>query len=86
MATPLDLSAYAQPLSCEHRIEDMALVSDVQITGDITLVSPLTHSYSAANSFVSSALIIGDMQARVSKFFSQYTWTSIWSDSLVRAD
>ncbi|MFA7239367.1 MAG: hypothetical protein WC091_04585 [Sulfuricellaceae bacterium] len=83
MRTPLDLTAYAQPLECEHRIEDMALVSDVQITGDITFVAPLAHSYSAANSYISSALIIGDMQARVSKFFSQYTWTGVWSDSLI---
>lgn len=83
MADALDLAAYAQPLVCEHRIEDMVLVRDVQITGDLSIVAPLSHSYDVAGSYVSSALLIGDMQARVSKFFSQYTWTGIWSDSLI---
>lgn len=83
MADPLDLSPYAQPLTCEHRVEDMALVSDVQITGEITIVSGLKHDYTAANSMVSSALIIGDMQARQNKFFSQATWTAVWSDTLI---
>lgn len=83
MANPLDISAFAQPFSCEHRIEDMALVSDVQITGEVTLVSGIKHAYTASNSLLSSALIIGDMQARPNKFFSQTTWTGVWSDVLI---
>lgn len=83
MADPLDIAAYAQPFVCEHRVEDMALVSDVQITGEIAIVSGLKHAYTAANSLLSSALIIGDMQARPNKFFSQTTWTSVWSDTII---
>jgi hypothetical protein len=83
MANPLDLTGYAQPLVCEHRIEDSALVGDVQITGQITLLKPIRHAYAADVSYLSSALTIGDMQARVTNLFDQETWTSEFSDALI---
>lgn len=78
MANPLDLSAYTQPLVALHTIEDMALCTDAQITGDIAIAQPLTKSYTAANSFVSSALVIGDAQARYERLFELNTWTGDW--------
>jgi hypothetical protein len=85
MNTPLDLTAeggsYQQPLQAEHRIEDMALITDVQINGRLTLNRPLTHSYPANEALVSSALIIGDLQARAHTLFAQATWTGEWADS-----
>jgi hypothetical protein len=35
------------------------------------------------NSLVSSALVFGDLQARVYNKFSQVTWSNQWSDSLI---
>jgi hypothetical protein len=32
---------------------------------------------------VSSALIVGDMQARYSNLFEQSSWTGVWSDTLI---
>jgi hypothetical protein len=81
-ATPLDLTGYAQPLRVEHRIEDMALISDVQITGDIKLMKPLRHAYPALTTYLSSALVIGDMQARINNLFDQQTWSNVFSDTL----
>lgn len=75
----VDVSSYSQPVSIEHRIEDMALVSDVQINGELRLTRPLTHDF-PLGSFISSALIIGDLHARVSVFFDQQTWSG-WSDT-----
>ncbi len=80
LKAPLDLSGYRQPLRAEHRVEDMALVSDTQINGVLTLTRPLTHAYPANESRVSSALIIGDLQARAFGMFSQQTWLGNWSD------
>lgn len=77
-----DVTGYSQPLHIEHRIEDMALISDAQINGSLSLVSQLTHDY-PAGSFVSSALIVGDMRARVSMLFDQATWDSTFKDVLV---
>jgi hypothetical protein len=83
LANPLDLTGYAQPLRIEHRIEDMALITDVQITGEVQFMKPIRHAYPATTSFLSSALVISDLQGRVANLFDQATWTSEFSDSLI---
>ena len=77
------LGALTLPLYAEHRIEDMALVTDVQINGRLALNRPLTHDYPAQAAVVSSALIFGDLQARAFSKFSQESWTNVWSDSII---
>ncbi|HMW55126.1 hypothetical protein [Accumulibacter sp.] len=74
------VAGYAQPVRIEHRIEDMALCSDAQINGELTLTRPLTHDF-PLGSLVSSALILGDLHARVSHWFDQQTWDGVWADS-----
>lgn len=81
MANPLDLTGYTQPLVAAHRIEDMVLISEAQINGLIRTVGPLTHSYPANTTQVSSALIFGDLAARVVRSFTQKTWSNIWADA-----
>ncbi|CAG2126921.1 hypothetical protein LMG31506_00239 [Cupriavidus yeoncheonensis] len=66
----------------ENRVEDMAMASDVQITGRIALTKQLTHTYPAGEAKVSSALIMGDLQARMSLSFAQTTWASVFSDTV----
>ena len=84
-----NVTGFSQPVTVEHRIEDMAVVRDVQINGEISFTRPLTHEYPLANpgdpasgSFVSSALVAGDLFARVSLVFDQATWSGAWSDAL----
>ena len=59
-----NVTGYSQPVTVEHRIEDMGLVSDAQINGEIRFTRPLSHAY-PAGSYVSSALIAGDLKSRV---------------------
>ena len=75
-----DVSGYSQPVTIEHRIEDMAQISDVQINGQLGFTRQITHAY-PVGSVVSSALIAGDLHARVSELFDQVTWTNVWSDT-----
>ena len=82
LANPLDLTGYTQPLSIEHRIEDMSLITDVQITGQVKLMKPVRHAFPATTSFLSSALVIGDLQARYLNIFDQQTWVNAFSDTL----
>jgi hypothetical protein len=82
-ADPLDLTGYTGPYAIAHTIEDMALVTDAQISGQLTLNRPLTHTFPADTSRVSSALIIGDLVGRVTHVFEQATWTGVWQDSLI---
>lgn len=84
---PLDLSAYTQPLTVYHTIEDMSLCVDVEINGRLSLNKPVSHDYSKTDSYVSSSLIMKidgeDLFARWTNPFSQQTWTNAWSDSLI---
>jgi hypothetical protein len=82
LVTFTDVSGYPQPVTIEHRIEDMALVSDAQINGQLTFTRPLTHDY-PLGSTVSSALVAGDLYARVPLLFDQASWTNVWSDILI---
>lgn len=79
------VAGYSQPVRIEHRIEDVALVADAQISGLLRFNRPLTHDF-PLGSYVSSALIIGNMAARVSSLYDQATWNTsspVWSDDLV---
>ncbi|NDP57998.1 MAG: hypothetical protein GZ090_01385 [Oxalobacteraceae bacterium] len=80
-----DITGYSQPLHIEHRIEDMALINDAQINGTLSLVSQITHAY-PLGSYVSSALIVGDMRSRVSLLFDQATWNTTFTDALVGSE
>jgi len=53
----------------------------VQINGEISFTRPLTHAY-PLGSHVSSALVAGDLFARVNLVFDQSTWNGAWSDAL----
>lgn len=78
-----DVLNYFQPVKVEHRIEDMVQVSDVQINGQLSFTRPVTHNYPIEGTYVSSALIAGDLRARVSHTFDQQTWDGTWNNSLV---
>lgn len=77
------VAGYAQPVTIEHRVEDEALASEVQITGDIRLARALTHVFPANTTKVSSAMLVGTLQAASTESFSQQTWTSVWSDIMI---
>jgi len=90
MSTPLDLTGFTQPLVATHRIEDASVITDAQITGQITFAETLTHAYTSSNSLFSTALIApvvgGSVQAAYNHLFSQQTWNSSapnWTDAIV---
>jgi hypothetical protein len=68
------------PLTANYRYQDMGLIRDVQINGQLTFTKPLTHNYDAENTIVGSALIIDDMQSRYTRKFVQQSWNSIWAE------
>lgn len=78
----LDMSGYTAPLTAKYRIMDIALVIETDISGRVTLSTPITHDYSTAAVF-SSMLLAGDMQARAFNIFGQKSWGSVWSDTLI---
>ncbi|TCH64199.1 hypothetical protein [Acinetobacter sp. ANC 4862] len=73
------------PLKVKYRYQDMGLIRDVQINGQLTFTKPLTHNYDAVDTIVGSALVIGDMQARYTRKFVQGSWSGTWADEPVGA-
>ena len=76
-----DVTGYAQPVRVEHRVEDMVMVSDAQINGRLAFTRQVSHAYPVPGSYVSSALVVGDMQTYVSTLFDQVSFDGTWSDS-----
>ncbi len=83
-ADPLTLVDRAgEPLTAPYqivdRVEDMVLATSVEITGRVGISAPLTRDYPADTTRVASALVWGDVGARVFNLFSQQSF-DVWSN------
>ena len=79
-AEGISLSA---PYTIKDRVEHMSVVSDVQINGDLSIIAPVPWDLPAAETSVSSAIVYGDLQARIHHFYTQKVWDSgepNWTD------
>lgn len=74
------MNALVAPVSAAYRYQDMGLINDVQINGQVTFTKPVTHNYSKDNSIVGSVVVVGDMFSRYTSKFVQGTWNSTWAD------
>lgn len=79
-----DVSGLSQPVTIEHRIEEMAVASSVNLgTGVVGLNRGLGRTYPAGTK-ISSILMLGDLQGRPTNVaFAQQAWTGVWSDSRI---
>lgn len=78
----IDVTGWAQPVTVEHRIQEMRLTMDLQIDGTMQLNFGLSYDF-PAGSVVSSAVLFGNTFARVVDVWDQNTWNGItWSDSV----
>lgn len=78
--TPLDLSMYKMPLKVMHAQEERNRIIQADIDGTLTLLFAMRRSYPIADTYVSSVLIGGDLQVRVSIPFTQKSWDNVWRD------
>lgn len=74
------------PLTVYDRVEDMVLLTDVQVSGQLAFNAPLSQEYPAGEAIVSSAVLHGDLRARVYNLFHQASWTGEWSDERIGDD
>lgn len=68
------------PVIADYRYQDMRLIKEVKINGQLTFTRHLSHNYSAENTIVGSVLYVGDMQARYTNKFMQESWSNVWAD------
>lgn len=74
------VSGLSQPVTVEHRIEELLRVTDVA-GATVTFNRGLSRAYPAGTR-VSSLLTLGDLQARVSVSFAQTAWTGAYADTV----
>ena len=80
-ADPLDLSDYTLPLTAHHAWEEENRVVGIDVvSGSLKLGFPIRRDYTVGDTFVSSALVGGDLQVRASAAFSQQSWNKVWAD------
>lgn len=78
-----DVTGWAQPVTVEHRIQEMRQLMDVQINGELQLNFPLSYDF-PAGSVVASALLWGNTFARFVDLWDQKTWDGItWADHTI---
>lgn len=90
-ADPLSLvdaaaNVLTTPLTIEDRVEHMSVINDVQITGELSFISPSGHAFPADDTVVSSAKVWGDINSRYYNFFTQKTWYGDYRDNRVGDD
>lgn len=79
-ATPLDLSAYQMPITAHHAREEENRIMVADIDGTLQLQFPTARDYPLEDTYVSSALIGGDLEVRHSPAWSQKLFDNVWSD------
>ncbi|ATD64115.1 hypothetical protein ACFPVS_08960 [Neisseria weixii] len=79
---PLDLSQYAMPLTASMAWEEENRITGVDISGRLKLQFALSRDYPQENTYVSSALIGGDLLVRATEPFSQRAWDNVWADAM----
>lgn len=80
-ADPLDLSAYTLPLTAVQAWEEENRIARADISGRLKLQFPVSRAYPQEKTYVSSALIAGDLLVRASEPFSQQAWNKKWQDT-----
>lgn len=77
-------SPLVPPLRVRDRVEHMTVCNEVQISGALGINSPVPWDLPAGETLVSSAVVWGDLQARLYRWFTQQTWSTSapnWSDT-----
>ncbi|MEM6483808.1 MAG: hypothetical protein AAF662_02320 [Pseudomonadota bacterium] len=74
LETPAD-TPLVTPLVARYRVEHGSILNDVQISGELSFVTPTGFAF-GAGATVSSAKVWGDVDTRVYNFFTQRTWNS----------
>lgn len=78
-----DVTGWVQPVVIKHRVEEMARLADVQISGVLKLTKQLSHAY-PSGSVVSAAIMAGNLRARALPVFDQASWDGVtWADDTI---
>ena len=84
-AEPLSLAGYTLPLTAVLAWEEENRITAADVSGRLKLQTPLTRDYPQEGTYISSALVGGDLLVRATEPFAQKTWDGVWAEG-VRGD
>ena len=84
-AEPLSLAGHTLPLTAVLAWEEENRITAADVSGRLKLQTPLTRNYPQEGTYVSSALVGGDLLVRATEPFAQKTWDGVWAEA-VRGD
>ena len=84
-AEPLSLAGHTLPLTAVLAWEEENRITAADVSGRLKLQTPLTRDYPQEGTYVSSALVGGDLLVRATEPFAQKTWDGVWAEA-VRGD
>ena len=79
--TPLDLGDYTLPLKAVMIWEEDNRVVGTDISGSLKLQDPVSRDYPIENTYISSAVVGGDLQTRSTEPFTQINWHNVWENA-----
>lgn len=79
--TPLDLGEYTLPLKLVLIHEEDNRIVETDISGNLKLQDPISRDYPIENTYISSAVVGGDLQTRSTEPFTQANWHGVWEDA-----
>lgn len=82
IVTWVNVTGFSQPVKVRHAIEHVAVVSSTPSLTSARLNRAPLRDF-VAGSTLSSALLMGDLQALAGAAFSQSSWTDVWSNSRI---
>lgn len=77
-----NLAGFEGPWKVYYRQAERALVLETRVDGTLKLAGGVGRDYDT-DTLVSSCMMVGTLQGRVSKIYSQKVWTSVWSSVLI---
>ena len=82
IVTWVNVTGFSQPVRVRHAIEHVAVVSSTPSLTSARLNRAPLRDF-VAGSTLSSALLMGDLQALAGAAFSQASWTDVWSNTRI---
>ena len=82
-ATPLNIADYTMPLTAVCIWEESNRIMKSDNAGKLQLQFGISRAYPQENTYVSSAILGGDLDVRATEPFSQQAWTNVWQDTRI---
>ena len=80
----LNLTGFVMPLHAITSKEELNRIVKCDYSGAIELQNPVSRAFPAnGDLYIASCLVVGDLESKITKTFSQVSWTNVWSNERI---